>query len=175
MPPTAKLILFISLLVAISINSTCAWAADDLRPGQMYNLAIQGDVDAQYLLGVAYYEGKYHFPQDLSKAEDWLEKAHQGGHELALVKLEEVRQAHSNKKAAQGSNGAQARVAIEANKFGDANLDPRHHRLIEDHRDTAIRDTCTAQCSVTNTLCNSCINQACGEEFSACNSLGACE
>ena len=91
MLPLHRLSPLISLLVALASSPT--WASEDLSPGRLYNLAIQGDPNAQYSLGLAYYEGSNGLNRDLSKAESWLEQAHESGHELALAKLEEIRQA----------------------------------------------------------------------------------
>ena len=49
--------------------------------------AAQGDADAQYNLGVLYYNGEG-VPRDISKAREWFEKAAAQGDESAKAALQ---------------------------------------------------------------------------------------
>lgn len=57
------------------------------RPPDLEKLARDGDVDAQYQLGLRYEAGTHDLPQDSGKALAWFRQAAQGGHPMAMQSL----------------------------------------------------------------------------------------
>ena len=94
MKKTAGKVLFLFIL-AFSLagcsedTTTYYHSAADLRESAKDGFVLPGDSNAQYFLGLKYYEGE-EVPQNYSKATYWFQKAAGQGHRYALFKLGEM-------------------------------------------------------------------------------------
>lgn len=59
---------------------------NDCKISHLIKKAWDGDVDAQYLVGCYFLEGKYVYPDD-SETIDWWSKAADGGHLISMYHL----------------------------------------------------------------------------------------